>query len=431
MNFRSVETYFSKSKVILVPCFHLAIIYSVYELLVLGSFITRMDLFHFKQWDAYWYASIAEQGYQFSETKASNCAFFPLFPYVWKILWKIMNAGVDGVCLFNTLTFLAGMLILKKAFGFSWSYFLVFVSIPSNIFMYVPYSEATFFFFSSLILAGLKTNKKSMVFTGLFLASLTRPSATFFIPAILAMEIMSFVSIKSFIKNILTYSSIPVLAILIVFIFQYYATGVWLAFFKDGWTREMKLPEFPLTTWGGFKNLWLDALALFFGLLAIVTLLVFAFKKLKEPKIIELEKAETFSLAYVTMALLTILLFGGKDADGGTTLLSLNRFLMATPYFTLMLYFLSHHIKLDLKAYSIYAAVAVLTLFLLNLQGTGYTEYTRLDKSMYTLLMFALILLFSTISLCYQGRFLALVYVMNVFLQVLILNHFSNAQWIG
>lgn len=101
-----------------VSCFHLILVYLIYQLLLLGSFISSIDVYHFKQWDAYWYAGIAKDGYRFSETKPSNTAFFPMFPYLWKALWKISNAGVGLICVFNTLLFLAGMLVLKKHFNF-------------------------------------------------------------------------------------------------------------------------------------------------------------------------------------------------------------------------------------------------------------------------------------------------------------------------
>ena len=185
------------------PLLHLFVLFMMYKLLYFLSLAGHIaDLSQFKQWDSFWYASIAENGYQYSHTEASNSGFFPLFPYMWKLLWKITGSGVKGICILNLVIFLLGMLMLKEAFKFPWSYFMLFLSIPSNFFMYVPYSEAAFFFFSAVMLAGLKKNNRWMILTGLFFSSLARPTALFFIPAIICMEIFSFENFKKFFRNI-------------------------------------------------------------------------------------------------------------------------------------------------------------------------------------------------------------------------------------
>ncbi|PBQ32520.1 hypothetical protein CNR22_12295 [Sphingobacteriaceae bacterium] len=415
----------------LMPCLHLLILFLVYKLFLLSGFITVIDPFYLKKWDAGLYATIAEHGYKFEANKAGNTAFFPLFPYTWKVLWKIFGAGVEGLCIYNFIAFSLGMLILKKTLDFSWWYFLFFISIPSNIFMYVPYSEATFFFFSALVLAGLKSSNKPMVVVGLFFASMTRPSGAFFIPAIFAMELLLFEDIKSFLKNVLIYSGVIVLAVIVVFAFQYYATGVWLVFFKDGWSRQLSLPEFPLTSWGGLKHLWLDGTALFFGLLAFSILCILLYNKFKRKKNFVVDRVEVFSLTYVMMALITILLFGGKDPDGGTSLLSLNRFLMATPFFTVMLYFLSHRAVLNYKSLCLYTSVGLLTLFSLNLRGTGYSGFSESSRMIFVLLVFTLFMLFIASSKKFGEKYLPALYLINVGLQIMLLHRFAYAGWVG
>lgn len=70
-----------------------------------------------------------------------------------------------------------------------------------------------------------------MIMGGLFLASLTRPSAVFFIPAIISMEVLHYKDIKTFLKNTVSYITPSLMSILLVFFIQYQATGVWFAFF--------------------------------------------------------------------------------------------------------------------------------------------------------------------------------------------------------
>lgn len=248
-------------KPLAILCLHALIMCVVYKLELLSSFITKIEPYYLKEWDAYWYGSIAEHGYLYDEAKPSNSGFFPLFPYTWRLLWKLTKASVQGVCLFNGMLFLAGMLVLRKAFNFSWMYFLVFISIPSNMFMYVPYTEAIFFFFSTLLLVGLRTNNAYLVAAGLFFASLTKATALFFLPAILCMEILNFESLWQCVKRTAAYAFFPLLGLFSVILFQYKATGVWFAYYRTQahfWKRTFHVPEFPLTTWGGPRVLWLD-----------------------------------------------------------------------------------------------------------------------------------------------------------------------------
>src|ERR1043165_6331327 len=141
---------------VLLPAIHLGVIYIVYQFLMFYYDLPEMIVYNFKAWDSGWYASIAEKGYVFSAETQSNVAFYPLFPFIWKLLWKVTEAGVEGVCLFNFCVFFAGLFVLKRTLGFSWWYLMFFASIPSSMFMFVPYTEALFFLFCSVFIAGLK-----------------------------------------------------------------------------------------------------------------------------------------------------------------------------------------------------------------------------------------------------------------------------------
>lgn len=428
------DKYFSLAKPFLIPGFHVLVLFTVYKLLVLSSFITPIEIYLLKQWDAYWYASIAEHGYLFNASKPSNSGFFPLFSYEWKTLWKLTGAGIGGVCIFNTLLFFAGMLILKKAFNFSWAYFLVFLSLPSNLFMYVPYSEASFFFFSALILAGLKTDKTSLVLTGLFFSSLTKPTAAFFIPAILAIEWMTFTNFKEFTKRVLGFSLLPILSVLIVVIFQYIHTGVWFAYFKAQsafWHRTFQLPELPLTTWGGPRILWLDGLAMFFGLIIVFLLIVAIIKRFFKDKKLNVDKATLFSLTYLSLTFFSVLFFNGKDALGGTSLMGANRYLMATPYFVVFLYFISHTLSIQKLFWPVFTFFAFALLFFLKTEGGDFITYTAFDSVIYQIFILMGIGMYVLISVKLNNRFLAAFYLINVFMQIILLHQFAYAKWIG
>ena len=434
MNLNKNETIFLIPKTLLALCFHLLVLYSIYQLFVFSGFTIKTDIYFFRQWDAYWYASIAEHGYQYTTLKPSNSGFFPLFAYEWKVLWKLFDAGIPGVCLFNTLLFFAGMLLLKKAFEFSWTYFLLFISIPSNMFMYVPYTEATFFFLTAVILAGFKKNNQYMIFFGLVFASLTRPTAAFFIPAIVIMEVLAFHNFKSFAKRILFYSSAPLIGILIVILMQYKATGVWFAYFKSQslfWKHTLQLPEFPLTTWGGARILWLDAFALFFGLLAAGLLIGLFIKKLRDKSSAAVEKSTSFSLGYLFIALASILLFNDKDQTGGTTLMGINRYILANPCFTLLLILLSTEKILQKKNWLLYVALALAVVFLISTEGMSFSLFNEWEKTYYLILIFLNILLYLFISKRFNDKFVPLIYLINSVIQIMLLHWFSYSVWIG
>lgn len=419
---------------VLVLCFHVVMMFVVYRLEFLISYITEVDPYYLRDWDAFWYASIAEHGYLYDEAKASNSGFFPLFPYEWKLLWKLTDAGVAGVCLFNFAMFFSGMIVLRKAFDFSWMYVLVFISIPSNIFMYVPYTEATFFFFSALVLAGLKGGNNYLVVTGLFFAALTKPTALFFIPALICMEILTAENRSIFFKRVALFCSVPLLSTLCVVIIQYVQTGVWFAYFKTQsrfWHRSFQLPEFPLTTWGAPKVLWLDGVALFFGLLALCLLVWFFAEKLRKRPGIETNRATIFSVAYLFLGLLSVLFFNGKDATGGTSLMGLNRYVLATPYFVVFLVFISHSVEPRRYHWFLYTALAITVLFSLKYDSTGFADYTMSDKFAYQFFIGINILLYALMSRKFDNRFLACLYLLNICVQVKFMWQFANGIWIG
>jgi len=302
------------------------------------------------------------------------------------------------------------------------------------MFMYVPYTEAAFFFFSSVMLLGLKQNNQWMILTGLFFASLTRPTAVFFIPAIICMEMFSYENIRKFLKNVLLYSSVPLLGILVVVLFQHKATGIWFAYFKAQtlfWKRTIQLPDLPFTTWDGPRMLWLDGLALFFGIMALAILILFLVKKLRKPEAVEKNRALYFSLCYLMMALFSVVFLNGKDVNGGTSLMGANRYIMATPYFIILLLFLSSDVKLKFEYLMIYIAAAVATFFLLRVEGGGFINYDSYDKFYYRFLIVLNGLIFILISKYFKSRFISMVYLINVFAQVIIMHQFAIGRWIG
>jgi len=387
------------------------------------------------QFDVGWYASIVRQGYIYSNVPEDNCAFFPLFPLIWKLMIR-HTGSIWAVCIYNAFAFITGMYILKRAFRFSWAYFLLFLSLPSNMFMFVPYTESTFFLFSSILLAGIQCDNKYLVILGLLLTSVTRPVTFFFVPIILISELLSYRDFGSFIRRSLLYLTVPVSGIIAVFIYQLESTGVWLAFFKVQsrlFHHQFSWPVFPLNTWGGARILWIDAFAIFFALAAGLALLIVIIRRIKKGNVDGNvpDRAFVFSMAYLAICGLYILFSNGVDGGGGTTLVSANRYIIATPYFAIFLLFCNRHASTD-KVFRIsFFLMLALSFISFRTFGPWFSQYSELVKFIYRLFFAINIFMHVAFNTNFGKRLIPLIYMLNMVLQVVLLQQFASGEWVG
>lgn len=298
-------------------------VYVVIFLLIMGivTSIYVPDLFasnHFLNWDATHYYSIKNGDYT-----DFRLAFFPLFP----MLWKILHLGIYGVVLLNSIIYFLAFYFLIKSLDLNRSETVLYLSIPSAIFFFLPYSESIFFACSTLMILGVKKDKTNIVLLGLLLCTMARPAFTVLIPALFLMEFLSKATLKNKIINTLSYCFVSLVGILIVGIVQHHFTGKWFQFFEvqQGWGNYIQLPQFPLRSWGGNMITRLDGVALIFGLLSGAMLLLHLLK-VKFLKSIEISKEVILSLAYLGGITLSVVLFRGGS------LFSLNRFVFAAPF---------------------------------------------------------------------------------------------------
>jgi hypothetical protein len=72
------------------------------------------------RWDALWYSSIAEHGYQYAgEREATNVGFFPLFPLVNGAIMRVTGLPVEvsGAIVSTLITFVACLVLYKLTLG--------------------------------------------------------------------------------------------------------------------------------------------------------------------------------------------------------------------------------------------------------------------------------------------------------------------------
>ncbi len=282
------------------------------------------------QFDAELYSKIKTEGY----SDFWLCAFFPAFPY----LWKILSVSTIGISIVNSIIFIVSSSALAYTYKLNWKRQLFFLSIPSLIFMFVPYTESLFFACGTILLIGLKNNKTHFVLLGLLLGSLVRPTTFVFIPAILGAYFFA----ENDLKKTITKSLLPILTLVIgLFItisVHYSFTKKWFVFFEAQkmWKNFLHFPHLPLTSWGGDACVRYDASALTIALICGGFIFYSIFKKTKMQT--SLTKDFSFSILYIFGTTLLILAY----RDGN--LYSLNRFIYAVPFIMVALnHFFDHY----------------------------------------------------------------------------------------
>ncbi|HEY8401961.1 MAG TPA: hypothetical protein VIK89_11900 [Cytophagaceae bacterium] len=411
---------------ILLHVLTLSLVYSI--LLYFNIFNSCPHNSNLVQWDSGWYKSIVDSGYNYVPGQQSNLAFFPLFPY----LWKALSASALAISLFNFFITMTSFALLFKYFKLESKYFFVLMSTPSLFFCFVPYTEALFFLFSTLMFIGFEVKKYWLSYIGLFLACLTRSVSMLIFPIIL----FSFFLQLNFnrennrkqITQALMLIAISVLSLVVVFYVQYAQTGVLFEMFglQKYWGRELGLPKFYLTTWGGFELLWLDGLGLFVGVSAIGIALSMFIHKLKNfDKVPSL--SFSFSVGYLAVITAIAFFYSPVDAYGNTSLMSHNRYIFATIYFFL---FISHYLKKGTINWRSTCFFYTILLFVLVITG-GLSDFTLTHFEYLLILVLYSSSYFLLANEKYNDYILIGLYLLNVTVQLFLLNSFINGNWIG
>lgn len=251
-------------------------------------------------------------------------AFFPLFPKI----WMMTGLGAVGISVLNCLIYFSCFLWLSKELNFNRFTFLVCLALPSAMFYYIPYSESFFFLGAVMVLLGMNKERLLLLCVGLFICSVARPAYTIFIPALLLVELLTSVNLKSAIKRFVLYALVVLAGTVVVGIIQFLDTGLWFKSFEAQavWGNKLQLPTLPLRSWSQVVIIRYDGIALLCGLVSSFFLLMWIRQKYYLKKEVEVSKILIFSLAYIAGISFAVLLFRGGS------LFSLNRFVFATPF---------------------------------------------------------------------------------------------------
>ncbi|MCB0479318.1 MAG: hypothetical protein KDC84_14210 [Crocinitomicaceae bacterium] len=368
----------------------------------------------FLSWDAYHYHTIAFLSYNFS-----NVAFFPLFPLV----WSLSGLSVYGISIFNLILFLLFFFLLSKELKNCPLETTLFLSIPSLIFMALPYSESIFFLASVLMLLGMNKEKFYWVLIGLFIASLSRPVFTVFIPAFLISELLSNRTIKQKLVRSTLFIFVAISGLLFASYIQFRETDVWFAAFKvqQHWDTYFRLPDFPLRSWAAGIPTRLDGLALLFGTVAGVVVLLRIFKNKVLSKF-SFSQSEIFALSYLAGISLTVLFFRGG------WLPSLNRYVFATAFFIVAFnLFLRLKFKISWKVVGI--SFLIITAYWLMFESYGHIQ-TLLKFALVSLIPIGILLFKNENKTVRQIAFISIIAV-NVVFQIYFYFRHLSSDWVG
>jgi len=391
-------------------------------IILLTSFIICLSHFFFKgllnisnflNWDAGHYNLIKVNGYE-----GLRIAFFPLFP----LMWKLLHADTIEIVLINSVVFIVSFFVLIKDLKLSIIEILIYISIPSFIFFFLPYTESIFFLSSLILLLGLKYNRIQFVCIGLLLATLSRPAFTIFIPALLISELLVENNKKIF-SRLGLYFFVTLIGILIVGIIQYRDTGEWFKFFsiQKEWGNKLQFPRLPLTSWEDGVIVRLDGVAFFIGTIAGGFLTAFLLK-LKPLSMIDVSKEVIFSLAYLGGMSLSVLIFRGGS------LFSLNRFVFAAPFIIVAFNFwLKQNFRFNTKQ----LLFIFIFIFLFWLLFGSYVNIQTLLN--FFLLSFYVFLIFGIKSDKNIVKKIVpiLLILLNITFQIILYVRFLNGDWVG
>ncbi|RYD79643.1 MAG: hypothetical protein EOP53_09335 [Sphingobacteriales bacterium] len=359
------------------------------------------------------YNSIKTNGYSFNPEKQSNVAFFPGFPY----FWRFLGVSARGITIVNIVIFYIGIFLWMHFFHPARNEVLLYLSLPSMMFIYLPYSEPLFFITCMIFLIGFQKNNTSLILTGLVLSSMTRSAGNIFIPALILLELIS--ANRSW-KKLILYIGVSLLSIGLVSFIQFYQTGTWFGFMQTQkhWDHHLSFPELPFRTWGNVLLLDAGALVAAFSICCITIYHIYNYFKYK---ITINNKAYLFSLLAISgLTAITLLFKVGS-------LFSLNRYFIPTAFFAVaggILYG-----KLKLKPKEIGFAALGIFLFLALFHFFRHISF---------ILEFALLTAYLSLYLFVKHPNLRIsriafwsVYLINCGLQVYLLDYFLHKQWVG
>ncbi len=198
------------------------------------------------QWDAEHYQFIKNYGYDITKAGGDYIyAYFPLFPYV----WRLTGLSAVGAVFLNFLLFAIAISLLAKLFAARFNTILIICTIPVLVAFWLPHTEATFLLMISIGVYGYFKNKYWLYFLGIALGALTRNTFNLLLPAIVCTEVLFFLREKQFRQSLrrVFWGILPVIVGTGIFITIQYIQGSGNIFkfleVQEQWNNSLSWPE--------------------------------------------------------------------------------------------------------------------------------------------------------------------------------------------
>ena len=311
------------------PILNLVLLVSFIRSLSVGAFWVVAHFRHrhfltiFARWDAQWYQSIAEGGYGFQVRDRgkvlSNEAFFPLFPFLEKIVHKVSSLGylTSGVLLSLACSLWAAIMIYKvtelisnRSVAFTTA--LIWSVYPISYVDNLAYSETLF---TALAASALYCSQKHWIksaSTFALLAGLTRPTGLALAAAVTIPIIIEMISSRDARRSFTTYFAIviPASGWLSYFFYLACKNSNFFSYFEiqAHWGNGFDGGE-NFFNWIAsyiFSKNWFFGLFIVIGCLFIIYLLLRLYKRTKSPQIL------IFTTLMVVLSFTTQGYFGSK-----------------------------------------------------------------------------------------------------------------------
>lgn len=396
---------------------------------------------NFLQWDASIYNCIKKNDYKSEDSCYGKvrAAFFPLFPF----LWKMTGASPIIISILNYLIFILALslliiYLLPNNIYLRATTFILLITFPTSVIYMIPYTESLFMLCMTIAAIGLLKDKYPLYFIGALLLAMVRPATIFVLLAIISSEIFFFLKkgdIKCSLKNIISKSLPFLIGYLIVIILQHLSSGSWTAFLDAqkywtvGFQRIVNISDWSIEGFG------MNTFSIFFIAIPAMGFLIYLGLRIKSKKqsmVKLIDKTNKNHLLLISLFYLVgILLFSVLTAGGNFH--SLFRFIICSPlFFIVVLILISKISSIDTKL----LALVFTTLFLLLFTYMSLVEYggDRLQFSFIGLFMLVItscyILFRRFLSIKLDLIALSLIVIINTVWNTYMLNMYLSNGWI-
>lgn|GEM_PF-5649112 len=263
-----------------------------------------------------------------------TAAFFPLFGFV----LRLVGNSLIYASAINTICYGIGLYLIMKTFKIPIYIGILYISLPTQFFFYIPYSESLYFLTISLLLISLAKSKTKQGITSALMSSVTRAAGTVLLPSLLVTSFLY----RRVNATIFSIALCFIVGTVAVVLYQYPYTHNYLAYMnaQQHWSHKLQWPKLPFDSWN-YTYRWIDYTALYFGFICILITIRLVFLATIKGKLIEGElivgnyKSIPFQLMFSLLCISALTVF--TLAYKGGLLFSLNRYLFCAPFFLILL----------------------------------------------------------------------------------------------